>query len=319
MASHFESQLSELALLRAMYADAGWTWLHNDPAIIGLWESAVQAAVDGTGPHCNHACPSQFRFSIDITDIVQAPRPVTLEIHLPAAYPSVPPSIRPEGLGLPRVQQDALNAKIQALQQGQEGDASVVQLVGDLISEIQAVVMAAPLNPAASGSSANDYPQASTQAKPAMGAGITRVLLWMHHLLSTTKRKLICQWGKELGLYGRWLSKPGYPGILVAEGRSDAVSEYVRRLKVWSLAVDIAHILYEVSVMALRWQAITVRWQEDQVLPPHTQDYRRHCRLATELAEPGVQEVETMSNVATIMERARLKDVFLTAMKISKP
>ncbi|KAJ1975604.1 hypothetical protein H4R34_004274 [Dimargaris verticillata] len=302
MASHLGSQLSELALLRAMYADAAWTWLHNDPAIREQWEGAVQAAVDGCEPHCDNAFPGQFRFSIDITDIVQASRPVTLEIHLPVAYPAVAPNIRPEGLNLPRKQQDALNAQTLALQQGHNGGkylskhASVVQLVSDLISEIQAVVLAAPQSPTDGLCKVKDHAHVPTRAKSAMEAGITRVLLWMHHLLSTTKRKFICQWSKELGL-----SKPGYPGILVAEGPSDAVNEYVRRLK------------------ALRWQAITVRWQEVQALPLQTLDHRPHCRLATAFSESGVQEVETMSDVAVIMERAGLKDAFLAAMKISKP
>ncbi len=40
--------------------------------------------------------------------------------------------------------------------------------------------------------------------------GVLCVLVWLHHLKSTTKRKLICQWARELKLSGA--CKPGFPG-----------------------------------------------------------------------------------------------------------
>lgn len=40
--------------------------------------------------------------------------------------------------------------------------------------------------------------------------GMLCALVWLHHLKSTTKRKLIVQWARELRLAGA--SKPGFPG-----------------------------------------------------------------------------------------------------------
>jgi len=58
-------------------------------------------------------------------------------------------------------------------------------------------------------------------------------IIWMHHILALSKRKNIMLWAKELKLRGR--SKPGYPGILIAEGRSEHLTEYIQRLKVSTL------------------------------------------------------------------------------------
>lgn len=57
-----------------------------------------------------------------------------------------------------------------------------------------------------------------------------RIILWMHHLLATTKRRAIVQYSKELGLAG--FSKPGYPGAVYVEGPADQVKVFVRELKV---------------------------------------------------------------------------------------
>ena len=45
---------------------------------------------------------------------------------------------------------------------------------------------------------------------------IARRLIWFHHILSTTKRKCIINWGSELELGGYCV--PGHPGVLVCEG-----------------------------------------------------------------------------------------------------
>lgn len=59
-----------------------------------------------------------------------------------------------------------------------------------------------------------------------------RVILWMHHLLATSKRRAIVQLSKELGLGG--FSKPGYPGSVYVEGEASAVRSFVDELKVRS-------------------------------------------------------------------------------------
>ena len=62
--------------------------------------------------------------------------------------------------------------------------------------------------------------------------------------MASGKRKAAQSWAKELGLGG--FSKPGYPGIIVVEGRFDDCETYVSRLK------------------RLSWKAMSVRVAEDE-------------------------------------------------------
>ncbi|KAH8926027.1 hypothetical protein BT69DRAFT_1215854, partial [Atractiella rhizophila] len=121
------------------------------------------------------------------------------------------------------------------------------------------------------------------------------VLFWSHHLLATSKRKSIVDWCDELGLWG--VAKPGYPGVILVEGKRDVlVDEFVNRIK------------------RLQWKALQVRCEE----------HDRSTRLADEVKartpteRPRSIEVETMGEMAELMKRAQLEDVFLTAMKLSK-
>jgi hypothetical protein len=66
-----------------------------------------------------------------------------------------------------------------------------------------------------------------TQSRKEQG---TRRVLWMHHLLATSKRQFIVQRSRELSIAG--FSKPGYPGALYLEGSVTAVESFLRELKV---------------------------------------------------------------------------------------
>ncbi|KAH7381623.1 hypothetical protein BKA66DRAFT_120488 [Pyrenochaeta sp. MPI-SDFR-AT-0127] len=86
------------------------------------------------------------------------------------------------------------------------------------------------------------------------------VIVWLHHLLNTNKRKLALS---PTNLSG--LTKPGYPGILIFSGSHSAVTEHVNTLK------------------AQNWQAFQVRYDEDEL-----------WSFAHGL---GVKEVESMSEI----------------------
>lgn len=83
---------------------------------------------------------------------------------------------------------------------------------------------------------------AGTTPPPAQQSALCRCLIWFHHIKSLQKRKDILAWATELRLGG--FSKPGFPGVIIAEGAADDVDEYIGRLR------------------ALRWQAMSVREQE---------------------------------------------------------
>jgi hypothetical protein len=68
------------------------------------------------------------------------------------------------------------------------------------------------------------------------------VVVWFHHIKNTNKRKNIVAWARELGIGG--YSKPGFPGVLIAEGHSVDVREYLSRIR------------------GLSWQAMQVRGEQ---------------------------------------------------------
>lgn len=86
------------------------------------------------------------------------------------------------------------------------------------------------------------------------------VIIWLHHLLNTNKRKLALSPSNLSGL-----TKPGYPGVLVFSGPYQAVIEHVNTLK------------------AQNWQAFQVRFDEEE--------------LWTFAHGWGVKEVESMSEL----------------------
>jgi hypothetical protein len=106
------------------------------------------------------------------------------------------------------------------------------------------------------------------------------VIIWLHHLLALTKRKLALSPTTLSGI-----TKPGYPGIMIFSGPASAVTEHVNTLK------------------AENWQAFQVRYEENLLWK------FGHGK--------GVKEVETMAEVVKGVEGAKVqKDEFLKAVGI---
>jgi hypothetical protein len=91
------------------------------------------------------------------------------------------------------------------------------------------------------------------------------VIIWLHHLLALTKRKLALSPTTVSGI-----TKPGYPGIMIFSGPSTAVIDHVNTLK------------------AQNWQAFQVRYEEPE--------------LWNFTHGKGVKEVETMAEVVKGVE-----------------
>jgi hypothetical protein len=110
-------------------------------------------------------------------------------------------------------------------------------------------------------SSRTTQPQPTTTSNESAEADTSKtVIIWLHHLLALTKRKLALS---PTALSG--ITKPGYPGVMIFSGPSSAVTEHVNTLK------------------AENWQAFQVRYEEDS------------CWAFTH--GQGIQEVETMAEV----------------------
>ncbi|KAH7079323.1 hypothetical protein BKA63DRAFT_263948 [Paraphoma chrysanthemicola] len=112
------------------------------------------------------------------------------------------------------------------------------------------------------------------------------VIIWLHHLLAITKRKLAIS---PTGISG--ITKPGYPGIMVFSGPAAAVTDHVNTLK------------------GENWQAFQVRYEEEQ--------------LWTFAHGEGVKEVETMAEAVKHVEGSQKdgihetqKEEFLKAIGI---
>ncbi|KAB2108108.1 hypothetical protein AG0111_0g3700 [Alternaria gaisen] len=103
------------------------------------------------------------------------------------------------------------------------------------------------------------------------GADITpkTVIVWLHHLLNTNKRKLALSPPPSTPPVSG-ITKPGYPGVLVYSGPSAAVTEHVNTLK------------------AQNWQAFQVRYEEEELW---------HFAHGA-----GVKEMESMSEVVKDVE-----------------
>ncbi|CAG8498143.1 2184_t:CDS:2 [Dentiscutata heterogama] len=123
---------------------------------------------------------------------------------------------------------------------------------------------------------------------------ICRILIWTHHLLSLEKRKCVCRWANELGIWG--LSKPGYPGIIIVEGLYDNVQDYISRLK------------------NLKWQAITIRSEESEVYNSPLHNHGEFVKIRLGRINPGVSEFESMSEISSkCNERGRIgRNVFVS-------
>jgi hypothetical protein len=111
------------------------------------------------------------------------------------------------------------------------------------------------------------------------------VIVWLHHLLATTKRKqaLAPEGSGSASVSG--ITKPGYPGVLMFSGPASAVNIHVQELK------------------HLRWQAFQMRYEADE---------EWHFKHGN-----GIIEVETMGEIVSELELViGGKEIFMEAMKM---
>lgn len=111
------------------------------------------------------------------------------------------------------------------------------------------------------------------------------VIIWLHHLLNTNKRKLALNPSNGMDQING-VTKPGYPGILIYSGASDAVDAHVSELK------------------NQRWQAFQIRLEEI-VESKWTFSHSY-----------GIKEVESMSEVAQSISHEQHRQEFLEATGI---
>ncbi|CAG8619370.1 14343_t:CDS:2, partial [Acaulospora morrowiae] len=282
-----KSQYEELSLLTAMFNEDEFQW-QGDGEQNEVWKSTLVAFTtnqEETNALSNKEVPP-FRFRISLGE-----EGSWFNVFLPEKYPEATPECYFSWDSANRQIWNEVNKEIELrLKKRSYGECCVFELYQHARSFLQQHISegtSETLEP----KSDNDIDDENTQR-------ICRVLIWTHHLLSLEKRKNICRWAEELRIWG--YSKPGYPGIIIAEGLYDNVREYISRLK------------------KLNWQAITVRSEEIEKIENALQNYDKHMKLRLGRDQPGISEMESMSEISSRAREAGLEKMFLTSMKINK-
>jgi len=118
-----------------------------------------------------------------------------------------------------------------------------------------------------------------TRPNESSGPSKATIIVWLHHLLNTNKRKQALDPPSSVS----GVTKPGYPGVLIYSGAADGVREHVNALK------------------QLNWQAFHVRYESEEEWS------FAHGR--------NVKEVETMKDIVAEVGEDR-KQAFMEAMRM---
>ena len=110
------------------------------------------------------------------------------------------------------------------------------------------------------------------------------VVIWLHHLLNTNKRKLALNPTVSPDTI-KGITKPGHPGVLLYSGQAEAVEEHVAELR------------------NQRWQAFQVRLDEPGDIP-------------WSFVLPGISEVQTMAEVTQNIQSDSNRQAFLEAIGV---
>ncbi|CAG9464983.1 unnamed protein product [Pedinophyceae sp. YPF-701] len=286
-----QRQLGELDALDAMYPDS----LQVD-GDVALWRSCLDRATEERDSSGAPRDPPVDLPAVSGTlSLPGPPEGLSLAFTLPRDYPgpdSAPPRVRATCVSLPSKSAHATLAAAAA-----EAIDECGPDVECLVAVAEAVLSAARALPAEDVAghygTSNSTPPRASSGSPQLG----RRVIWFHHIKSPTKKKLIKDWGRELGLSG--VMKPGYPGVLLLEGREDDVAEMVRRLR------------------SLTWKAMQVRCEETEDVPGQQGGSVDVSGLRKLPGPPLVALGEDgMSELSAICTEGQLQEMFLSAMKL---
>ncbi len=200
--------------------------------------------------------PDQATYSPSSRELKFTQDLAVLQLRIPDTYPE---SGQPDILGAVDAFKYDIRTQtksaIQALNlpEGEEALDAIISAFQQVVSERLE---------SSNNTSAN--PTRGTQSSAQNANTSKTVIIWLHHLLNTNKRKL-CLSPSFSGI-----TKPGYPGVLVYSGSSTAVDAHVSELK------------------AQNWAAFQIRLEEE---------------VEWKFAHGnGVKEVESMADVVKLLE-----------------
>ncbi|PVI00693.1 hypothetical protein DM02DRAFT_718227 [Periconia macrospinosa] len=193
--------------------------------------------------------PEQVEWSSKSREVKFVDQAAALQLRLPDAYPDAGlPDVISASDAAKRDLRDQTKAAVQAagLEEGEES-------LDAIIACFQRVV------------GTNSDRDSQTTAATAEAETSKTVVVWLHHLLALTKRKLALSPQLLSGT-----TKPGYPGIMIFSGPASAVNEHISTLK------------------AENWQAFQVRYEDEGLW-----EFEHGS---------GIREVETMAEVVKAVE-----------------
>jgi hypothetical protein len=211
--------------------------------------------------------PEQVEWSVKSRELKFSDQYVLLQLRLPESYPEA---------GFP----DVISASDATKKDVRNQTKAAVQAAGLTEGEEALDAVIACFLRVVETNSTDDAQTGTDSASTAAPEASKTVIIWLHHLLALTKRKLALSHPLLSGL-----TKPGYPGVMIFSGPASAVTEHVNILK------------------AENWQAFQVRYEGDELwMFAHGE---------------GVREMETMAEVVKAVEAGtKQKQEFLEAVGI---
>jgi hypothetical protein len=180
--------------------------------------------------------PDQTHYSSKSCEFKFSDSHATLLLRLPESYPEAG---LPDVISATDAAKNDLRTRVKSvvkelrLAEGEEGLDAIIAAFQQILESVPS-----PSDPAES-----KGPATSTQGNTNVSK---TVIIWLHHLLNTNKRKLALSPPPSAPPVSG-LTKPGYPGILIYSGPSSAVTEHANMLK------------------AQNWQAFQVRFEEEEL------------------------------------------------------
>eukprot|EP01025_Chloroclados_australasicus_P050218 TRINITY_DN5749_c0_g1_i1.p1 TRINITY_DN5749_c0_g1~~TRINITY_DN5749_c0_g1_i1.p1 ORF type:complete len:288 (-),score=39.19 TRINITY_DN5749_c0_g1_i1:313-1176(-) len=280
-----EAQVNEIEALQSVFSQEGeFVITPNQKGILTF----AQKIISGQSSFDVQDVPS-LSGKIVLLDIKLNNISVALRFDLPNSYPDTPPHLA--------VECSTDNATFQTLTQtvqetaqqwtGEECLLACVESLREKASEIMEKNLAEE-------EQQQHQQQLMISNSHSQREQISICLIWFHHIRNPNKKKNVQNWANELELGG--YCKPGWPGVIIAEGYKQNVDEYIKRLR------------------ALSWQAMQVRAQEYSDIPlgddiANRRKFRNGFKLLGD---------SDLSEVSSSCKEVGLEELFLTALKITK-
>ncbi|USW55882.1 hypothetical protein Slin15195_G092010 [Septoria linicola] len=210
--------------------------------------------------------PDQASYAKKGRELTYTSEAGSVKLRLPDGYLD---DALPEVVSASSGKQDLRDQVKERVQQCETGEEVLDAIINSFIELSEAVV---------TNTAAQENKTTAANTRNASDTKAT-VIVWLHHLLNTNKRKLALH--PPASVSG--ITKPGYPGVLIYSGPAKDVHEHVDELK------------------SQNWQAFQPRLEAEE------EWVFKHGK--------GVIEVEAMKDIVADIGDAR-KDEFMEAMRM---